>query len=178
MLGWSSRRGSRGTGRQGGRCASRRASAAGDLSSPAPQKNRPRRRKKKITHRVVWYPVSTSRSSPNTRAARSPSIVSCASAPEGVRGVSSAGAPCRRDAASLQRKKQRAAWACHYAHKKSRWQAVGMQARVQQQQAQCKAGISHDRPPPSPAHTCGVHAPPHHGAYDVHQPRQLPLQHL
>lgn len=33
-------------------------------------------------HRVVWYPASTSRSSPNTLAARSPSIVSCASAPE------------------------------------------------------------------------------------------------
>lgn len=37
------------------------------------------------------------------------------------------------------------------------------------------------RQPPSTRlrpHTCGVHAAAHHRAYDVHQPRQLPLKHL
>lgn len=28
-----------------------------------------------------------------------------------------------------------------------------------------------------PWRTCGVHAPPNDRPYDVHQPRQLPLQH-
>lgn len=60
--------------------------------------------------------------------------------------------------------------------------------------AQARSTLSHGEVPVQPhkpncankhntqhtphAQTCGVHAAAHHSADDVHQPRQLPLQHF